>query len=244
MTTRFKIITPAFNCAENIRTTLYSVIGQSYGNWEMIVIDDMSTDNTASMIKSIAIQGDMEDKIIVKSRKEKYGEVKNTIVEVANCDDNDVVVRLDAGDYITDLGCFEILDHFYREHDPAVLWTSHRWGMTDTNISGAINPDVSFYEQRWRSSHLKTFRVRDFRGLNPTNFLDENGEYFTLACDQAIFLPMLERARRSGRPLMWIPGCMYQYNTEAVNDESVFYTDRSKKQKALGEWIRARGYIE
>ena len=36
--------------------------------------------------------------------KEKYGEVRNTLVEVENCDDEDVVIRLDAGDFITDLG--------------------------------------------------------------------------------------------------------------------------------------------
>lgn len=243
MSTKFKVITPAYNCENNIRTTLFSVIGQSYENWEMIVIDDMSTDNTVKKIRSIAMSVGLEDKIIVKSRIEKYGEVRNTIEEVGLCDDEDVIVRLDAGDFITDLGCFEILDHFYADHDPAVLWTSHRWKLTDTNVSGPIDPDISFYEQPWRTSHLKTFRVRDFLGLNPLNFLDKNGEYFTLACDQAIFLPMLERARRLGRPLIWIPGCMYHYNTDAAYDRTVFDSDRSKVQKESGEWIRRRGYI-
>lgn len=244
MTTKFKVITPAFNCEENIRTTLYSVIGQSYENWEMTVIDDVSTDGTANKVKEMAKAVGLEDKITVKSRDEKYGEVRNTLVEVACCDDEDVVIRLDAGDFITDLGCFELLDAIYSSHDPAVIWTGHRWKLTNTNISGPIDPNVSFYEQPWRTSHLKTFRVRDFRGLNPQNFLDDDGDYITIACDQAIFLPMLERARRRARPLIFVPVCMYHYNTDAAYDPSVFHHDRSKRQKASAEWIRARGYIE
>tara|TARA_R110002073_G_scaffold119196_2_gene260207 strand:+ start:941 stop:1675 length:735 start_codon:yes stop_codon:yes gene_type:complete len=244
MATKFKIITPAYNCAKAIKTTLYSIIGQTYNNWEMIVLDDMSTDDTAKVVKDLAVSLGIEDQVFVKTRTEKYGEVRNTVEEVSLCGDDDVIVRLDAGDFITDLGCLQILDYFYAEHNPAVLWTNHRWRFTDTNISGPIDPEVSFYEQPWRTSHLKTFRASDFKGLNHANFLDSNGEYIMLACDQAVFLPMLERARLNKRPLMYLPVTMYHYDTEAADDPSVFHRPREKKQKVSAEWIRARGYIE
>ena len=64
-----------------------------------------------------------------------------------------------------------------------------------------------------------------------------------IACDQAIFLPMLERARIKNRPLIFIPRVMYHYNIDLDNPE-LFSCDRSLDQKMSAEKIRERGYIE
>jgi teichuronic acid biosynthesis glycosyltransferase TuaG len=45
------IIIPAYNCEKFIGLTLDSVIFQTYNNWEAIIVDDCSTDNTARVIK-------------------------------------------------------------------------------------------------------------------------------------------------------------------------------------------------
>lgn len=45
------IITPVYNCGKYIGETIESVLKQSYQNWEMIVVDDCSTDNSAKIIK-------------------------------------------------------------------------------------------------------------------------------------------------------------------------------------------------
>lgn len=47
------IIIPTHNRAHLIEETLNSVINQSYNNWECIVIDDGSKDNTAKVVSSI-----------------------------------------------------------------------------------------------------------------------------------------------------------------------------------------------
>lgn len=46
------IITPAYNCAKYIGATIDSVLNQTYKNWEMIIVDDASTDNTEEIVKS------------------------------------------------------------------------------------------------------------------------------------------------------------------------------------------------
>lgn len=45
------IITPTYNCAKFIARTLDSVQAQTYQNWEMIIVDDRSQDNTKEIIE-------------------------------------------------------------------------------------------------------------------------------------------------------------------------------------------------
>lgn len=45
------IITPTYNVQKYIAETINSVIAQTYTNWELIVVDDGSNDNTASIVK-------------------------------------------------------------------------------------------------------------------------------------------------------------------------------------------------
>lgn len=45
------IITPCYNGSRFISQTINSVISQSYQKWEMIVIDDGSTDNSAEIVR-------------------------------------------------------------------------------------------------------------------------------------------------------------------------------------------------
>jgi glycosyltransferase involved in cell wall biosynthesis len=47
------IITPTFNSASYIAETIQSVQNQTYQNWEMIIVDDGSTDETVSIIQQI-----------------------------------------------------------------------------------------------------------------------------------------------------------------------------------------------
>lgn len=52
--TLVSIITPCHNSAKFIRDCIESVIAQSYQNWEMLITDDGSTDNSKSIIMQYA----------------------------------------------------------------------------------------------------------------------------------------------------------------------------------------------
>lgn len=46
------IITPAYNSEKFIAETILSVLAQSYQDWEMIIVDDGSTDRTSEIVSS------------------------------------------------------------------------------------------------------------------------------------------------------------------------------------------------
>lgn len=49
------IITPAFNASRTIGQTMQSAQAQTFQNWEMIVVDDCSTDDTCSIVEGYAV---------------------------------------------------------------------------------------------------------------------------------------------------------------------------------------------
>ena len=64
------IITPTFNSANAIQETVKSVISQTYGNFEHIIVDNESKDNTLDLIKNIYINAGIYEKLKIVSEKD------------------------------------------------------------------------------------------------------------------------------------------------------------------------------
>ena len=54
--TLVSIITPCYNAEKYIAETIKSVRNQTYQNWEMLICDDCSTDNSAEIIKEFCVK--------------------------------------------------------------------------------------------------------------------------------------------------------------------------------------------
>lgn len=54
MQDKVSIITPAWNSEKYIAETIRSVLAQTYENWEMLIVDDCSTDRTAAIVTAFA----------------------------------------------------------------------------------------------------------------------------------------------------------------------------------------------
>lgn len=76
------IITPAFNSQDYISQTIDSVIAQTYTNWEMIIVNDMSTDNTLEIINRY-IQKDNRVKLINLTENSGAAIARNKALEHA-----------------------------------------------------------------------------------------------------------------------------------------------------------------
>ena len=61
---------PSGNCEKFLEETINSVINQTYHNWELLIVDDCSTDNSIEIIKSFI---DKDDRIKLFENEKNSG---------------------------------------------------------------------------------------------------------------------------------------------------------------------------
>ncbi|OXA80605.1 Glycosyltransferase involved in cell wall bisynthesis [Flavobacterium aquidurense] len=76
------IITPTYNAEKFITETLKSVKNQTYQNWEMILVDDASTDETVKIISDFA-EKDSRIKLFKLEKNSGNGFARNIALEKA-----------------------------------------------------------------------------------------------------------------------------------------------------------------
>lgn len=82
MKTTVSIITPCYNSANFIADTITSVIEQRFMDWELIVIDDCSTDDSIRIIQEF-VQKDSRVNLVKLSRNSGVSAARNSGINVA-----------------------------------------------------------------------------------------------------------------------------------------------------------------
>lgn len=83
MSDLISIITPTYNCGKFIGETIESVINQTYENWEMIIVDDCSKDNTNDIVNKYA-QNDDRIKYYLLEKNSGAAIARTKAMELAN----------------------------------------------------------------------------------------------------------------------------------------------------------------
>ncbi len=87
------ILIPAYNADHYIAETIESILVQTYPNFELLIIDDGSTDNTLAIIKSYA-EKDPRIKVISQANSG----IPNTLNKGIELSENEWICRMDADD--------------------------------------------------------------------------------------------------------------------------------------------------
>lgn len=88
------IVMPAFNADRFIAHAIDSVLAQTYRNWELLIVDDGSTDRTHSTCQRYAAQDD-RIRVLSTNGRQGPGAARNTAITVAN---GEFIAFLDADD--------------------------------------------------------------------------------------------------------------------------------------------------
>lgn len=96
MSVHISVIVPVYNCEKYLDTCLTSVLLQSFSNFEIICVDDKSTDNSWDILKRYA-RKDNRIKILKNSENQGAGYSRNKALDIA---EGEYIFFLDSDDWI------------------------------------------------------------------------------------------------------------------------------------------------
>ncbi|RYD88715.1 MAG: glycosyltransferase family 2 protein [Sphingobacteriales bacterium] len=115
------VITAAYNCAAFIEQTISSVQAQTYPDWEMIIIDDKSTDDTVLIIKTLAAT-DSRIKLLRNTENMGPAKTRNRGIEIAR---GRYLTFLDGDDiWLPDFLAISV--SYMKKHHHAFVFSSYR----------------------------------------------------------------------------------------------------------------------
>lgn len=145
---KVSIITPVFNSDKFLAQTIESVLAQTHWNWELLLTDDCSTDNSISIIKAYSIK-DPRIKYTRLSINSGSGVARNTSIKSAN---GDVIAFLDADDLWDPIFLEKSLT-IMEEKQAGIVFSSYRRLSEDLkkNLGDFIVPDMTDYHNMLKS---------------------------------------------------------------------------------------------
>lgn len=109
---QISVIMSVYNCGELVRTSIDSILAQTYTNWKMIICNDCSTDNTVDIIKEYADKYPGKFVIIHNEKNSRLAASLNHCLKYA---DGEFCARMDGDDYVAP-DRFEKQIVYLREH--------------------------------------------------------------------------------------------------------------------------------
>lgn len=102
----------SYNYGRFLRQTIESVLNQTFKDFELIIVDDASTDNSVELIKSYAAK-DSRISLIEHNHNQGYA---SSIIEVSKLSQGKYLVHIDSDDWIRDPQAFELQVELMEQH--------------------------------------------------------------------------------------------------------------------------------
>lgn len=183
------IITPCYNGAKYISETIDSVLCQTYTDWEMIIINDGSKDNSAEVI-STYVERDSRIKLI-NQKNGGSANARNHGIRVAN---GRYIALLDADDMWENNFLEEQL-RFMKEKNALCVYSSYK--RIDENSKEILKPVICKKQVTYKQMLITDF-IGCLTGLYDTSvygkvYLKE--ELKSLLDDYAYWLDIIEKTK-------------------------------------------------
>tara|TARA_R100000426_G_scaffold18102_3_gene16143 strand:- start:5674 stop:8403 length:2730 start_codon:yes stop_codon:yes gene_type:complete len=228
----FKIIVPFYNVEKWIKVCIRSVMAQSYKDFQCLLIDDASSDNTTNVAER-EIRND--DRFILIKNKSNVGALENiyNAIKKSNPNDEDVIVTLDGDDWFANKEVLSTLIKYYEEKQCWLTYGSHilypsgrKSKFCEKPVPNKIIKNRSYRTSPWMTSALRTFKYNLWKNINIEDLKNKDGKFYEAAWDLAFMFPMLEMA---GDKVEFVKEIVYVYNLHDNNDHVV----PEKRQKQL-----------
>lgn len=185
---KISILIANYNNGRYFKDCYDSIISQSYDNWEVIIVDDCSTDNSVKLIKKF-IDGDERFKFYQNTQNKGCGYTKRKCLDLAT---GEFCAFLDPDDAIFSYAVECLLDEFKKSSK--IIATYSKLIFCDENL----NPKEVFSKIKQIHNNKYFFnipiQIHAFFVFKRETYLKTSGINPTLknAVDQDLYLKLLE----------------------------------------------------
>jgi len=138
---RFSVIIPIYNKEKDVETTIKSVLNQTYIDYEVILVDDGSTDNSLDIVNAIE-----DDRIqIFTKQNEGVSKTRNYGITKAKAE---YIAFLDADDYWYP-NHLEILHHLIKKFPEEAWYATSYEKRFHTNFKSPMNSPILTKGKDW-----------------------------------------------------------------------------------------------
>ena len=157
---KISVLTPTYNDSESIEETLMSLLNQTYTNWESIIIDDGSTDNTKEIIDIFKDKYDKNNQI--KYIYQKNSDQLNALINGLSNVSGDYIFVLHSDDLLPNNTFFEKLIEISNESDYDAI-------IGDLEIINAQSKSVNYW---------KALKYRNEKCIPPLLLLNDGANIY------------------------------------------------------------------
>lgn len=199
---KFKIVIPSYNNADWVEPNIASILNQTYTNYDVLYIDDASTDDTGKKVLEIA--GNEPNWLIIRNgenmRRGFNVSPRSQHMQAFFQDDEDILVFVDGDDWLYDNEVLGKLNDYYNQracwmtYGGMVCYPSNQLGFPqNTPYSDDVHEHNAYRRDAWRASHLRTFKWHLYKQIKLESMLySKTGKYYFHAEDLATSFPCLE----------------------------------------------------
>ncbi|MDH1881985.1 glycosyltransferase [Empedobacter sp. GD03797] len=198
----FSILIANYNNGHFFKDCYDSLIAQTYQNFEVVILDDCSTDNSVEVIKSI-IGEDKRFKLFQNEENKKVGYTKRRLVELAS---SEICGFLDPDDALEPQTLESILNHHNNNIEVGLVYSNFiicNEKLEKQNVHHATQItalDEHYLNFKGEISHFATFKKSIY---NKTTGIDT---FLKIAEDKDWYMKMCEVA-----PVLYIDEDLYLY---------------------------------
>ena len=163
---KFSILLANYNNGEYIKEAINSIITQSYKDWEIVIVDDASTDKSDEIIKTY--NNDERIKYTINTENKGCGYTKHKCAKLAS---GDIFGFLDPDDKLTP-NALEVMVKEHKINLKCSLIFSNRFVCDDKLNPRKNQPEISFdssksllEQSEGQVSHFVTFKKNITRKL-------------------------------------------------------------------------------
>lgn len=232
----FTILIPAYNCEKWITRNLKSALQQDYENYEVIYINDASTDNTAEVLKDIEKSIDSAS-CTLKTVHNKVNRraLANLYDGVNMAEDGSIIVALDGDDWLANRYVLQTLNEIYQDDGVWITAGSYIENVGGRVVRPVITDDYwsgNIRLKPWTFSHLRTFRKELFQEIRRSDMIDVDGDFYKFTWDRVIMYPMIEMAGQ--KHFSDVQKIQYVYNrTNPISVDRVHRKDQLRIEADL-----------